>query len=171
MCILDVGYHAHILIVVFRTVIFSAHSVLLFFLKTRSRCSYMLFAIYILYEIAVLFSLYFVLYTNGSTMALVNKIFSFAGEDLEVASITDDSGQIWLLANPFATILGYKYVADSIRQIVSSKNVRTCEEIRAHGPVSITIETGPSRGNPIQKHSKFINRAGLFELIDKRYFF
>ncbi|GIY22387.1 hypothetical protein CEXT_514971 [Caerostris extrusa] len=92
-------------------------------------------------------------------MSIQNKVVSFAGVDIEVASIVHDD-QVWLLANPFARILGFQRLNDAIQYAVTSSNLKSLAELG--GRVA-----APSRGNPIQKRSKFINRAGLFELIDK----
>ncbi|GIY52790.1 baculovirus repeated ORF c [Caerostris extrusa] len=92
-------------------------------------------------------------------MSIQNKVVSFAGVDIEVASIVHDD-QVWLLANPFARMLGFQKLNDVIRYAVTSSNVKSLSELG--GRVA-----APSRGNPIQKRSKFINRAGLFELIDQ----
>ncbi|GIX96945.1 BRO-B [Caerostris extrusa] len=92
-------------------------------------------------------------------MSIQNKVVSFAGVDIEVASMVHDD-QVWLLANPFARMLGFQNKTVSIHYAVTSSNLKSLAELGGR-------VTGPSRGNPIQKRSKFINRAGLFELIDK----
>lgn len=81
---------------------------------------------------------------------------SFGNQQLEVISIEHDKER-WMLANPFARILEYSNYNKAVRIHVSVQNQICLEEIRvAHnGPITSSI-------HPM---SKFINRAGLFELI------
>lgn len=81
----------------------------------------------------------------------------FANTDLEVVSIRDENGQLWLLANPFARILEYSNANKAVRVHVLVKNQCCFETIRParSGLDDVTL-------HPL---SKFINRAGLFELI------
>nr|UPO71225.1 BRO [Trichoplusia ni single nucleopolyhedrovirus] len=65
-----------------------------------------------------------------------------------------------MLANPFANILRYAKANDAIRQHVSLQNSKNYEEIRS--PRSKKTQVTSSA---VQAKSKFINRAGLFELI------
>nr|AOL57036.1 BRO-A [Chrysodeixis includens nucleopolyhedrovirus]QGW49165.1 BRO-A [Chrysodeixis includens nucleopolyhedrovirus]QGW49445.1 BRO-A [Chrysodeixis includens nucleopolyhedrovirus]QGW49725.1 BRO-A [Chrysodeixis includens nucleopolyhedrovirus]QGW49865.1 BRO-A [Chrysodeixis includens nucleopolyhedrovirus] len=83
--------------------------------------------------------------------------FQFANADLEVISIMDDAGQLWFLANPFATMLNYGRPNDAIRNHVTNSNVRNYEYFRARRIDVDDVTLHPK--------SKFINRAGLFELI------
>lgn len=84
----------------------------------------------------------------------------FANSDLEVISIKDDSGELWMLANPFARVLEYSRANDAVRQHVSENNYKNYEDIKSRRFV-VTHVTSSS----VQAKSKFINRAGLFELI------
>ncbi|ACH69517.1 BRO [Pseudalatia unipuncta granulovirus] len=84
----------------------------------------------------------------------------FANSDLEVISSKDDSGELWMLANPFARILEYSKANDAIRQHVSHCNSKNYEEIRSRQFVATHVTS-----SSVQAKSKFINRAGLFELI------
>nr|QOI08613.1 BRO-B protein [Helicoverpa armigera SNPV] len=84
----------------------------------------------------------------------------FANSELEVISIKDDSGQLWMLANPFARILEYSNAPKAISTYVRVENQKYFEEIRSarYGQTCMTSSC-------VQAKSKFINRAGLFELI------
>ncbi|AXN77272.1 bro7 [Heliothis virescens ascovirus 3i] len=84
----------------------------------------------------------------------------FAGHDLNVISVRDVHGELWLLANPFARILEYSRANDAVRQHVSVNNSKNYEEIKSRR-FTVTHVTSSS----VQAKSKFINRAGLFELI------
>ncbi|BAG74626.1 baculovirus repeated ORF c [Helicoverpa armigera NPV NNg1] len=81
----------------------------------------------------------------------------FANSELEVISIKDDNGELWMLANPFARILEYSNANRAVRVHVLEKNQCILEKIRPDhcGLDDVTL-------HPL---SKFINRAGLFELI------
>ncbi|AFV50350.1 Bro10 [Heliothis virescens ascovirus 3g] len=81
----------------------------------------------------------------------------FANQDLEVISIRDNDGQLWLLANPFARILEYSNSRNAI-----SKFVRIINQVQLQDIVAPRYEAHTSSLHP---QSKFINRAGLFELI------
>ncbi|AOW41493.1 bro [Trichoplusia ni granulovirus LBIV-12] len=81
----------------------------------------------------------------------------FANSDLEVISLKDDSGELWMLANPFARILEYSNANKAVRVHVLDKNQCCLEAIHA-------AQLGPITSS-IHPQSKFINRAGLFELI------
>nr|WIE95324.1 hypothetical protein [Microctonus hyperodae filamentous virus] len=82
----------------------------------------------------------------------------FAGEELEVVTIIDDHGEKWFLANPFAHILGYSNVNRAIRMHVSKENRQTFDAFKCK-----SIE---KRSKQVQAQSKFINREGIFELIN-----
>nr|AJP07753.1 baculovirus repeated ORF b [Helicoverpa armigera nucleopolyhedrovirus] len=55
----------------------------------------------------------------------------FANSELEVISIKDDSGQLWMLANPFARILEYSNAPNAISTYVRVENQKYFEEIRS----------------------------------------
>lgn len=54
----------------------------------------------------------------------------FANSDLEVISLKDDSGELWMLANPFARILEYSNAPNAITKFVNDKNQKCYENIR-----------------------------------------
>nr|QEE79911.1 bro-b [Mamestra configurata nucleopolyhedrovirus A] len=81
----------------------------------------------------------------------------FGTQDLEVVSLRDEKGQLWMLANPFAKILEYSVLNKAIWSHVSEPNKKNLEKLQPfqHGMVTSSLHP----------QSKFINRAGLFELI------
>nr|AIG63102.2 BRO-B [Helicoverpa SNPV AC53] len=81
----------------------------------------------------------------------------FANSELEVISIKDDNGELWMLANPFARILEYSNAPKAISTYVEINNQKILESIQSAQLGQITSSLHPK--------SKFINRAGLFELI------
>nr|QOI08521.1 BRO-C protein [Helicoverpa armigera SNPV] len=81
----------------------------------------------------------------------------FANSELEVISIKDDNGELWMLANPFARILEYSNAPKAISTYVEINNQKILESIQSARLGQITSSLHPK--------SKFINRAGLFELI------
>nr|AMO27816.1 BRO-L [Lymantria dispar multiple nucleopolyhedrovirus] len=87
---------------------------------------------------------------------IFNK-FQFANLDLEIVKIKDRTGQLWMLANPFARILKYSNAPKAIATYVSENNQLCLEKIQS-------AQVGQTLLH-IQPKSKFINRAGLFELI------
>ncbi|ADD73856.1 BRO-M [Lymantria xylina nucleopolyhedrovirus] len=90
---------------------------------------------------------------------IFNK-FQFANLDLEIVKIKDRTGQLWMLANPFARILKYSNAPKAIATYVSENNQLCLEKIQS-------AQVGQTDDSLlyIQPKSKFINRAGLFELI------
>lgn len=78
---------------------------------------------------------------------------NYAGEELEVAFAEHD-GEKWLIANPFAEILGYKDMRKSIYNFVSEFNKTEADQFDLPG-------------TSIQPRTKFINIAGLYELIQR----
>lgn len=91
-------------------------------------------------------------------MSLIRRSFSFAGHELSIHSIVDNEGTTWMLANPFAKILGYKEPRKAVTKHVGENNMsdmaRLIPDIFAGGP-----------GSSLHKFSKFINKRGLLELI------
>nr|AXE72235.1 baculovirus repeated ORF [Anticarsia gemmatalis multiple nucleopolyhedrovirus] len=81
----------------------------------------------------------------------------FENQILEVTKVEDTDGQLWMLANPFARVLEYANAPKAVTKFVSNNNQKCCEEIQSAQSGQITSSLHP--------HSKFINRAGLFELI------
>jgi prophage antirepressor-like protein len=91
-------------------------------------------------------------------MALVKKNFNFSDIDVEVLSVTLDE-VVWLMANPFASALGYFNKRNAITNKVSDFNQRTYKEMK-----SPRFEASDAS---LQAKTKFINEAGLYELIMK----
>ncbi|AJP09006.1 Bro6 [Heliothis virescens ascovirus 3f] len=85
----------------------------------------------------------------------------FGNTDLEVISVKDNYGQLWLLANPFARILEYSNAPNAIAKFVSEKNQICIDKIQSPRCAENSEEITSS----LHPRSKFINRAGLFELI------
>lgn len=90
-------------------------------------------------------------------MSLNNSTYSFAGRWFEVPSVLDASGQLWLVANPFARSLGYTKPNDTLTKIVNRDNQRQLEQLVDVAGVKTT--------KAVQRSTKFINEAGLNELI------
>ncbi|AJD09295.1 baculovirus repeated namegeneORF [Condylorrhiza vestigialis mutiple nucleopolyhedrovirus] len=63
-----------------------------------------------------------------------------------------------MVANPFAEALNYNNCNKAIRNHVNEKNQKTLEELRSarSGPITSSLHS----------HTKFINTAGVFELIN-----
>ncbi|ACH69462.1 BRO [Pseudalatia unipuncta granulovirus] len=88
-------------------------------------------------------------------------IVQYGNQKLEVISIMDYEGQVWMLANPFARILEYSNAPKAISHYVNSNNQKYFEDIKS----AQIGQTSKMTSHTIQAKSKFINRAGLFELI------
>ncbi|AJD09275.1 baculovirus repeated namegeneORF [Condylorrhiza vestigialis mutiple nucleopolyhedrovirus] len=89
---------------------------------------------------------------------------NFVNGPLEVFTVADDKHENWMVANPFAEALNYSRPNKAICEKVSSCNQKTYEELRSHqvGATQIT-STLPKE---VQAKTKFINTAGVFELIN-----
>nr|QOI08509.1 BRO-A protein [Helicoverpa armigera SNPV]QOI08513.1 BRO-A protein [Helicoverpa armigera SNPV] len=86
--------------------------------------------------------------------------------DKEVETYTVDfNGEKWMVANPFAEALDYSRANKAIFEKVSAENQRTYDQIRSHRISATDCVTSPLPRN-IQAKTKFINRAGVFELIN-----
>jgi prophage antirepressor-like protein len=72
---------------------------------------------------------------------------------------------LWMLAKPFAKVLDYSDCAQAIRDQVSSENQVEYDVTKAR--VRHTLDDSLSSGRNIHPQSKFINEAGLFELIGR----
>ncbi|UOQ18920.1 BRO-H [Olene mendosa nucleopolyhedrovirus] len=83
---------------------------------------------------------------------------NFVNGPLEVFTVQDDKQEDWMAANPFAEVLKYSRPNKAIQQHVSAKNQKTLEEMRSHCSGALTSSLHPQ--------TKFINTAGVFELID-----
>ncbi|AAR28917.1 bro-i [Leucania separata nucleopolyhedrovirus] len=80
----------------------------------------------------------------------------FANNKLKVVSIIDTTGQLWMLANPFARILEYSNAPNAISRFVSKNNWQCLKKIKCQ----ITNYS-------LHPSSRFINKAGLLELVLK----
>lgn len=69
----------------------------------------------------------------------------------------DVNGEKWMMANPFAEALNYSNVNRAIRVHVNQNNQRDLEQLQSDQIGLITSSLHP--------RTKFINRAGVFELI------
>ncbi|AAC70217.1 Ld-bro-a [Lymantria dispar multiple nucleopolyhedrovirus] len=81
----------------------------------------------------------------------------FVNGPLEVFTVQDDKQENWMAANPFAETLKYLNVNRAIRVHVSKHNQKTLDELQSDRNGLITSSLHPQ--------TKFINRAGVFELI------
>nr|AKN50475.1 Baculovirus repeated orf D (BRO-D) [Helicoverpa zea single nucleopolyhedrovirus] len=85
--------------------------------------------------------------------------------DKEVETYTVDlNGEIWMVANPFAEALNYSIPHIAIAKFVTINNQKNYDEIKSIRTASTKIVTSLPRN--IQAKTKFINRAGVFELIN-----
>nr|QCQ67401.1 BRO-L [Lymantria dispar multiple nucleopolyhedrovirus]QCQ67561.1 BRO-L [Lymantria dispar multiple nucleopolyhedrovirus]QCQ67719.1 BRO-L [Lymantria dispar multiple nucleopolyhedrovirus] len=82
---------------------------------------------------------------------------NFVSGPLEVFTVQDDEQENWMAANPFAETLKYLNVNRAIRVHVSKHNQKTLDELQSDRNGLITSSLHPQ--------TKFINRAGVFELI------
>ncbi|AXU41584.1 BRO-I [Alphabaculovirus altermyunipunctae] len=89
---------------------------------------------------------------------------NFAGRSLEVFTEVDSKGEKWHQANPFAAALGYSKCNKALLQNVSAVNMRNYEDLRSYRSGS-AYESSPLPPS-IQAKTKFINTAGVFELIN-----
>ncbi|ABO37228.1 Bro4 [Heliothis virescens ascovirus 3e] len=81
---------------------------------------------------------------------------NFNDRELEIISVKDDAGKLWMLANPFARILEYSNAPKAITKFVSNKNQKCLEKLNTKMTSSY-----------VQAKSKFINKTGLLELVIK----
>ncbi|AUS94276.1 bro6 [Trichoplusia ni ascovirus 6b] len=87
----------------------------------------------------------------------------FGDKDVETYTV-DVGGEKWMVANPFAEALAYSNCKNAITKFVSSKNQKNYEDIKS--PHSKATKMVTSLPRNIQAKTKFINRAGVFELIN-----
>ncbi|ABI35759.1 Bro-a [Ectropis obliqua nucleopolyhedrovirus] len=86
--------------------------------------------------------------------------------DKEVETYTVDvDGEKWMVANPFAEALSYSIPHIAIAKFVTIKNQKSYDEIKSIRTASSAGESSVIPRN-IQAKTKFINRAGVFELIN-----
>nr|ANS71031.1 baculovirus repeated ORF o [Lymantria dispar multiple nucleopolyhedrovirus] len=81
----------------------------------------------------------------------------FENHILKIIKVKDDNGQVWMLANPFARVLDYANARNAVSKFVSDNNQICFNNIEAPRNEALASSLHPQ--------SKFINRAGLFELI------
>nr|AMO27530.1 BRO-B [Lymantria dispar multiple nucleopolyhedrovirus] len=81
----------------------------------------------------------------------------FVNGPLEAFTVQDDKQEKWMAANPFAEALNYSNINRAIRVHVSNYNQKTLEELQSDRNGLITSSLHPQ--------TKFINTAGVFELI------
>lgn len=92
---------------------------------------------------------------------MLQQVVTFAGENVEIYSIMDsETGELWFLVDPFANILGYSSVSTAVSYILSENNKKDFDSFTVNNESQLT------ENQNIEKCSKFINRAGLFELIN-----
>lgn len=94
---------------------------------------------------------------------VVCKIKFVDDKEVETYTITKD-GAAWMVANPFAEALNYSKCANAIAKFVSPQNQKKFEEIRS--PRFGDTDDSSCLPRNIQAKTKFINRAGVFELIN-----
>ncbi|ABF50296.1 bro-b [Antheraea pernyi nucleopolyhedrovirus] len=82
----------------------------------------------------------------------------FVNGPLEVFTVQDVGRENWMVANPFAETLKYSKPNKAIVQHVSKQNQKTLEELRSNRCGTIASSLHPQ--------TKFINTAGVFELIN-----
>ncbi|ABO37227.1 Bro3 [Heliothis virescens ascovirus 3e] len=92
----------------------------------------------------------------------ITKI-KFGDKEVDTYNV-DFNGEKWMVANPFAEALGYSIPHIAIAKFVTMKNQKSYEEIKSIRTASTDSVTSLPRN--IQAKTKFINRAGVFELIN-----
>ncbi|AYD68166.1 bro4 [Heliothis virescens ascovirus 3h] len=91
---------------------------------------------------------------NLNYFKMLSVKFQFNSQELEVIGVKDDNDQLWMLANPFARILEYSNAPNAIAKFVGNKNQKCLEKLH-------------SQVTNLHPLSKFINKAGLLELVIK----
>ncbi|AFV50295.1 Bro4 [Heliothis virescens ascovirus 3g] len=84
--------------------------------------------------------------------------FQFNNQELEVISVRDDNDQLWMLANPFASLLTYSRPNDAIRNHVTNRNWRNFDNLQKFTDTMFSS---------LHPSSRFINKSGLLELVIK----
>nr|QPD01957.1 BRO-O [Lymantria dispar multiple nucleopolyhedrovirus]QPD02131.1 BRO-O [Lymantria dispar multiple nucleopolyhedrovirus] len=87
----------------------------------------------------------------------------FVNGPLEVFTVQDDEQEKWMVANPFAEALNYSNINRAIRVHVSNYNQKTLEEIWSDR--NGLADDSSLLPRNVQAKTKFINQAGVFELI------
>nr|QOI08494.1 BRO-A protein [Helicoverpa armigera SNPV] len=91
----------------------------------------------------------------------VTKI-KFGDKEVETYTV-DFDGEKWMVANPLAEALNYSRANKAIFDKVSVKNQKSFEQINPHRSSAGESSVIPRNMKP---NTKFINRAGVFELIN-----
>nr|QCQ67405.1 BRO-N [Lymantria dispar multiple nucleopolyhedrovirus]QCQ67565.1 BRO-N [Lymantria dispar multiple nucleopolyhedrovirus]QCQ67723.1 BRO-N [Lymantria dispar multiple nucleopolyhedrovirus] len=87
----------------------------------------------------------------------------FVNGPLEVFTVQDENQEKWMVANPFAEALGYAKPNKVVLEKVSAENQKSFEEINPYR--FGTTDDSSLLPRNVQAKTKFINRAGVFELI------
>ncbi|AQQ79934.1 BRO family [Leptopilina boulardi filamentous virus] len=95
-----------------------------------------------------------------SESQIMRKKISFLGNEFRIFSIMDLNNELWFFSKTFLKRLNYNDDKQAIYNNVSLQNYRTYGQLRGRPSTK-------SRDKHITKYSKFINSAGLFELIQK----
>ncbi|ACH69512.1 BRO [Pseudalatia unipuncta granulovirus] len=90
--------------------------------------------------------------------------FIYCNEELNVITKVDENGEPWMVANPFADALNYSNVNRAIRIHVSECNVKNFEYFRS---LRGSIRDANDSLFSLHPKTKFINKAGLLELVLK----
>ncbi|QHB21762.1 Bro-e [Artaxa digramma nucleopolyhedrovirus] len=80
----------------------------------------------------------------------------------------EKNGENWMIASPFIEMLNYSDCADAICDFVSPTNQKTFQELQStthHTSIHDLSSSSLSLPFNVQSTTKFINRAGVFELI------
>ncbi|AXS67736.1 bro-c [Cryptophlebia peltastica nucleopolyhedrovirus] len=93
----------------------------------------------------------------------ISKI-EFVNGPIEVFTVTDEKGENWFQANTFAKTLNYKNCPNAVAKYVSAENQCTYDVFKTNNGSPQIEETHESYLS-IQPKTKFINRAGVFELL------
>ncbi|ABQ51960.1 bro-1 [Spodoptera litura granulovirus] len=81
-------------------------------------------------------------------------VYKYGEEYIRVVSIVDNNSEVWYLANPFAKVLNYSNYHNAVSKLVSPQNQKQLMNIDNN-----------DNFKSLHPYSKFINQAGLFELI------
>ncbi|ADB84398.1 Bro [Apocheima cinerarium nucleopolyhedrovirus] len=102
--------------------------------------------------------------THGEDWMVANTKVNFVDGPLEVFAVQDEKRENWMVANPFAEALKYSKPNKAVLEKVSAQNQKTLEEINPYR--SGTTDESSILPRNIQAKTKFINQAGVFELIN-----
>jgi prophage antirepressor-like protein len=88
----------------------------------------------------------------------------FVNGPLEVFTVQDENQEKWMVANPFAEALGYSNCKNAVVKFVSTENQNIFEKLKS--PRFEATDDSSLLPRNVQAKTKFINRAGVFELIN-----